>query len=444
MTPSQTNDHVRETWSFGPYTLDAEGQLLLGPTPIHLAPLQRRLLLALVRRRGQLLTRDNLLLEVWGHSHVNEVSISRTVHGLRRVFADGPLGPSVIRTIYGGGYRLEVPIHARGEGEGGTPQFPTAATLNSFVEGLVLVRQRDPRLLGRAERHLRHCVDTAPGFTPALVQLAATRLALYRWGLLSADSLEPGLEPILRRAEASGHLPDEVLALRVEALSLLHWQPDLAESRFGSWLPGQLAAGAALHSWVRHLLVTGRPAQALTLLEPHLTPDNPDGWMLASTAWWQLGDHDKAIDCLRKQLSLDGDLLAARLLLALQLADSARRAEALRELEASSIDANPANGLQAVVALILALCGKTAPAVARLRAELAQNNRPHTLTSFWGLAALAAGEEAAAATLLEEAVRNRCGLAPFAQTMPGLQRYAQSPALAQFLSAMTNRFRRTF
>ena len=105
MTATQTNT-IGCLWSFGPYTLDGEGYLWLGPSPIHLAPLQRRLLVALVRQKGQVLSRELLLQEVWGHDHVSEVSISRTVHGLRRILSDGPLGPGVIRTIYGGGYHL--------------------------------------------------------------------------------------------------------------------------------------------------------------------------------------------------------------------------------------------------------------------------------------------------------------------------------------------------
>jgi DNA-binding winged helix-turn-helix (wHTH) protein len=446
MTRSQIRNDAHALWTFGPYSLDGEGNLRIGPTAIHLPPLQRRLLLALVRQNGQVLSREILLREVWGHNQVSEVSISRTVHGLRRIFMDGPLGSSVIRTIYGGGYRLDVPIctlekESSSDGPLRAGAFPSAQTLSAFVEGMVWVRQRDPRLLPRAERHLRHCLHNAPDFTPAKVVLGATRLALYQWGLVQAEEIENELEVLLQGAEASGDLAAEVLALRVEVLSLLHWQPGLAEERFARWLPGQLPEGRPLHSWARHLVATGRAGEALTLLEPHLNSDNPDGWLLTAVASWFHGDHDKASSHLREQLSIDADMAGARLILALVLADGEQPVEALRELEASAIPADPVNGLQAFTALIQALCGHTAQASGHLRRAREDGHQARVMTSLWGLTALVLGEEEWAANLLEQAVRSRCGLAPFVRHMPSLRRHTGSPALARFQAAMTNRFR---
>lgn len=448
MTSSQTHT-TQGFWTFGPYRLDGEGHLWLGPSPIHLAPLQRRLLVALVHQRGQVLSREKLLQEVWGHDHVSEVSISRTVHGLRRVLAAGPLGPDVIRTIYGGGYRLEVPVHAmepdNATTEGGMGAgFPAAQTLGTYVEGLVWVRQRDPRELTRAEGFLRRCVDMSPDFTPALLQLCASKLAQYFWGLLPAEPLEPILERVLQQAEASGQMIAEVMALRVEVLSLLHWQPDLAEVRFAGWLPSQLPAGTARHGWVRHLLATGRPAEALLLVEPLLAPDCPNGWLLAAMAWWMQGEDGKAITCLQQQLHIDGHLMAPELFLSLVLACGGRPAEALRELEASCIAKGPNHELQAVAALILALCGKADQAKTLLQTALGQGDSGLTMTSVWGLTAIALGEEETGSTLLERALQIRCGLAPFLQHFPVLQHYSGSRGLGRFQAGMKNRFRCTF
>jgi hypothetical protein len=66
------------------------------------------------------------------------------------------------------------------------------------------------------------------------------------------------------------------------------------------------------------------------------------------------------------------------------------------------------------------------------------------MTSAWGVTAVAVEEEEAASTLLERALQIRCGLAPFLQHFPGLQRLGDSAALGRFRAGMTNRFRCTF
>ncbi|MFN5162296.1 MAG: transcriptional regulator, partial [Cyanobacteriota bacterium] len=78
-------------WRVGPYTLTPEGLLRLGGGLIRLSPLQRRLLLCFVRHAGQLLDKDTLMHEVWGHTNVSDVSMARAVHGLRQVLDQGPL-----------------------------------------------------------------------------------------------------------------------------------------------------------------------------------------------------------------------------------------------------------------------------------------------------------------------------------------------------------------
>ncbi|MFN9643925.1 MAG: winged helix-turn-helix domain-containing protein, partial [Cyanobacteriota bacterium] len=65
MTRRPIRTDARTCWTFGPYSLDGEGNLRIGPTAIHLPPLNRHLLLALVRQNGQVLSREALLVEVW-------------------------------------------------------------------------------------------------------------------------------------------------------------------------------------------------------------------------------------------------------------------------------------------------------------------------------------------------------------------------------------------
>jgi DNA-binding response OmpR family regulator len=71
--------------------------------------MEYELLMALVRREGQLATREELLVEVWGY---DERVVSRTVDThvaeLRRKLEDDPANPRHILTVRKAGYRLQV------------------------------------------------------------------------------------------------------------------------------------------------------------------------------------------------------------------------------------------------------------------------------------------------------------------------------------------------
>ena len=119
--------------------------------------------------------------------------------------------------------------------------FPTGLALSHFIEGLVQVRHRDPLLLPLASENFRRCLADQPAFAPARAQLALSLLAHYRWGLSAASAIEGEVEECLADLERGGQLDQEVRALRVQALSLLAWQPVQVEHRYGAWLPEQLS-----------------------------------------------------------------------------------------------------------------------------------------------------------------------------------------------------------
>ncbi|MEI6615148.1 MAG: winged helix-turn-helix domain-containing protein [Cyanobium sp. ELA507] len=445
MTDTPSSIAPPAVWMFGPYSLDADGHLCLGPAAVPLSPLQRRLLLALVGQAGKVIEKNNLLDQVWGHRQVSDVSLARAVHGLRRILDQGPLGGGVIHTIYGSGYRLDVPARLRAVADLSQPSpasasFPGGQALGHFVEGLVQLRQRDPRRLAGAERHFQRCLELSPTFGPAQLHLAATHLGRHLWGQVPASAVDAEIEDLLVQAEASGCEAEPLLALRVEALSLLHWQPQLVEERFASWLPAQLTAGPPRHSWALHLLVTGRPAQARDLLRPHLLDDHPSGWMLSALAAALAGDRHGAIEALSFQLGLDASLLTPRLLLALLLAEAGQPSEALDQLSFSGVFDAPSESFLALPALVLAKAGAGGRAALLLDQAVARPAAKQSMASLWGAVALTLGQQERAVTLLEQAVRSRCGLAPFLLAWPTLADHDDTAAVRGFRSGMARSF----
>ncbi len=82
-----------------------------GGTPVDLSPTEFRLLAYLMRHQGRVLTRAQLLENVWGWDYAGESQIVETyVSYLRRKL--DPLGPPLIHTQRGVGYSLRLPEHA--------------------------------------------------------------------------------------------------------------------------------------------------------------------------------------------------------------------------------------------------------------------------------------------------------------------------------------------
>ena len=77
-------------------------------TPVDLSPTEFRLLAYLMRHQGRVLTRAQLLENVWGWDYSGESQIVETyVSYLRRKL--DPLGPPLIHTQRGVGYSLRLP-----------------------------------------------------------------------------------------------------------------------------------------------------------------------------------------------------------------------------------------------------------------------------------------------------------------------------------------------
>lgn len=77
-------------------------------TTVALSPKEFDLLLALVRRRGAVASRVELLREVWGHRvEVMTRTVDIHIAELRRKLEDDPSQPRHILTVWKAGYRLE-------------------------------------------------------------------------------------------------------------------------------------------------------------------------------------------------------------------------------------------------------------------------------------------------------------------------------------------------
>ena len=98
---------------FGDFTLDEERyELLRRGEPVSLEPRVLEVLVHLVHQRDRVVSKDELLEEVWEGRFVTESVLTRAVAEIRRVLG----APDWIKTVYGRGYRFAGEVEAETEG----------------------------------------------------------------------------------------------------------------------------------------------------------------------------------------------------------------------------------------------------------------------------------------------------------------------------------------
>ena len=104
----------RSSVSFGDVTVDLVARAVFRgrgarQVRVRLTPTEWKVLEALVRNAGKLVTRQDLLTEIWGAQHVNDTGYLRLyISQLRKKIEDDPAHPKYLKTESGMGYRLEV------------------------------------------------------------------------------------------------------------------------------------------------------------------------------------------------------------------------------------------------------------------------------------------------------------------------------------------------
>lgn len=134
----------KEIYQFGRFTVDpVERVAFRDGSPLVLTPKVFDTLLCLVRNRGRVLTKDEILQEVWPDTFVEEVNLAVNISALRKALGEGPQEGRYIATVPGRGYRFvadvqEIRDSREGEGVGDHGQhrseIPSIQQLSNTLE----------------------------------------------------------------------------------------------------------------------------------------------------------------------------------------------------------------------------------------------------------------------------------------------------------------------
>jgi len=97
--------------SFGPFRLcPAHRSLEKAGSPIHLSARALDILIVLVERAGEVVSKKKLMARVWPDVTVDEGNLRFHIAALRRALEDGQSGARYVTTIAGRGYCFVAPI----------------------------------------------------------------------------------------------------------------------------------------------------------------------------------------------------------------------------------------------------------------------------------------------------------------------------------------------
>jgi DNA-binding winged helix-turn-helix (wHTH) protein len=124
-TSAQVIGHPAATaLAFGPIRVFAVQRLLIkAGKPIQIGSRAFDILLALLERPGELVTKEELITRVWPSTYVEQANLAVQIGALRRALGDGHRGIRYIVNIPGRGYRFVAPVRI----EAGVSQEPAAA-----------------------------------------------------------------------------------------------------------------------------------------------------------------------------------------------------------------------------------------------------------------------------------------------------------------------------
>jgi DNA-binding winged helix-turn-helix (wHTH) protein len=101
--------------SFGPFRLLPTQFLLLeGDKPVPVGSRAMELLIALLERRGELVSKQDLMARVWPNVFVEPANLTVHMSALRRALRDGRDGHRFIVNIPGRGYRFVASVELSG------------------------------------------------------------------------------------------------------------------------------------------------------------------------------------------------------------------------------------------------------------------------------------------------------------------------------------------
>jgi DNA-binding winged helix-turn-helix (wHTH) protein len=164
---------------FEPFELDpARRRLTAFGEPILISDRQLDVLLLLVSRAGQIISKDDLLQAGWQDVAVGDNSVEQAISSLRRRLGTHPSGIAYIETVPRRGYRFAVDVARMAPRESDARLDALLAPHRAFIEGRALLETLEADRVGRARDVFEDALRSSAGSSR---NCSTRRTAASRW-----------------------------------------------------------------------------------------------------------------------------------------------------------------------------------------------------------------------------------------------------------------------
>lgn len=183
----ENQSSVETNYCFGEFSFAPGERLLLRQgIPVSLQPKAFDALLTLVRRAGHLVSKQELMQNLWPSVHVSEANLTNIIVSLRKA-----IGANGIQTVSKYGYRFTLTV----TGEPGLPR----CLYERFARAKELAVQRSVESMSLARELFWTCIAEEPSFAPAWAWLGRCCWFLAKFGSNLSANIELA-EAVFQRA----------------------------------------------------------------------------------------------------------------------------------------------------------------------------------------------------------------------------------------------------
>ena len=307
------------SYAFGEFRLDAaERRLVRGGEAVHLAPKAHDLLVTLVRKAGHLVTKQELLAEVWPDAFVEEGILAVHISGLRKALGDTNREPAYIETVARSGYRFIAPVTTAASSANGHEASRPLEAYELVGRGRSHLMSASYFELPQAVSAFQSAIDRDPTYAAAHAGLALTRCAQARLRATPHQQAYAEAKVSALRALALDPASADAQVALGAVLFLSEWDWAGAEHSLRRALEISPNHTEALLHYGSLMEALGQLDRAQQFTQQALAthPSSPLVMVQLATAYWHQRRYDDAIAWAQRALAIDARHLAAREFLA--------------------------------------------------------------------------------------------------------------------------------